>query len=291
MGFFDYYIIPLAKKLKDCGVFGVSSDEYLNYAQQNRKEWELNGEKVVENMIQSIRLETSTHTTLRNMNRGQSPAPGRRKTSQSPGSGRRKKASNGIAPQGNTYPGSVPRTGTRRTRRSSLKLSQATVSDDETRSLDSSSGRASFSKDPPSNQDLPTCMSILIVDDDKITRKLFSRTVEKIAPQWQIQDAESGEEALLVVEKAEKSFDLIFMDMYMGTEASLLLGSDAVAELRNRGTESIICGMSANDVETLFDDAGADAFIFKPLPFRPVALTRELIRILMSGDDWYSPDW
>ena len=24
------YIIPLAKKLKDCGVFGVSSDEYLN---------------------------------------------------------------------------------------------------------------------------------------------------------------------------------------------------------------------------------------------------------------------
>ena len=30
--FFDNYIIPLAKKLKDCQVFGVSSDEYLNYA-------------------------------------------------------------------------------------------------------------------------------------------------------------------------------------------------------------------------------------------------------------------
>ena len=27
IGFFDNYIIPLAKKLKDCGVFGVSSDE------------------------------------------------------------------------------------------------------------------------------------------------------------------------------------------------------------------------------------------------------------------------
>ena len=26
IGFFDNYIIPLAKKLKDCGVFGVSSD-------------------------------------------------------------------------------------------------------------------------------------------------------------------------------------------------------------------------------------------------------------------------
>lgn len=32
LGFFDNYIIPLAKKLKDCGVFGVSSDEFLNYA-------------------------------------------------------------------------------------------------------------------------------------------------------------------------------------------------------------------------------------------------------------------
>lgn len=29
LGFFDFYIIPLAKKLSDCGVFGVSSDEYL----------------------------------------------------------------------------------------------------------------------------------------------------------------------------------------------------------------------------------------------------------------------
>jgi 3'5'-cyclic nucleotide phosphodiesterase len=27
LGFFDFYIIPLAKKLKDCRVFGVSSDE------------------------------------------------------------------------------------------------------------------------------------------------------------------------------------------------------------------------------------------------------------------------
>lgn len=32
LGFFDFYIIPLAKKLEECGVFGVSSDECLNYA-------------------------------------------------------------------------------------------------------------------------------------------------------------------------------------------------------------------------------------------------------------------
>ena len=42
IGFFDNYIIPLAKKLKDCNVFGVSSDECLNYALQNRNEWYVN---------------------------------------------------------------------------------------------------------------------------------------------------------------------------------------------------------------------------------------------------------
>ena len=40
IGFFDFYIIPLARKLKECGVFGVSSAEYLNYAVHNRQEWE-----------------------------------------------------------------------------------------------------------------------------------------------------------------------------------------------------------------------------------------------------------
>ena len=49
IGFFDFYIIPLAKKLKDCGVFGVSSDEYLNYAEENRRLWNLRGESIVEN--------------------------------------------------------------------------------------------------------------------------------------------------------------------------------------------------------------------------------------------------
>lgn len=49
-GFFDFYIIPLTQKLKECDVFGVSSDELLNYAQKNRAEWEDKGEEVVEEM-------------------------------------------------------------------------------------------------------------------------------------------------------------------------------------------------------------------------------------------------
>ena len=57
IGFFDFYIIPLAKKLKNCGVFGKSSDEYLNYAKSNREEWESRGEEMVAEMMASIRRE------------------------------------------------------------------------------------------------------------------------------------------------------------------------------------------------------------------------------------------
>jgi hypothetical protein len=42
----------LAKKLDNCGVFGVSSDEYLNYAMKNRQEWEDKGEEVVAEMLE-----------------------------------------------------------------------------------------------------------------------------------------------------------------------------------------------------------------------------------------------
>jgi hypothetical protein len=48
--FFDNYVIPLAKKLKTCGVFGVTSDEYLNYALNNRAHWKANGELFVEEL-------------------------------------------------------------------------------------------------------------------------------------------------------------------------------------------------------------------------------------------------
>jgi len=66
LGFFDNYVIPLAKKLKDCGVFGVASDECLNYATENRKEWELKGETIVEELVsnyqQREREEAEAHT-------------------------------------------------------------------------------------------------------------------------------------------------------------------------------------------------------------------------------------
>ena len=55
--FFDFYIIPLAKKLKECGVFGVSSDEYLMYALENRTEWEIKGREETDKMMARVKLD------------------------------------------------------------------------------------------------------------------------------------------------------------------------------------------------------------------------------------------
>lgn len=60
IGFFNFYIIPLTMKLKDCGVFGASSDEYLNYAQQNLKEWENKGQGKVATMLERAKEQYGT---------------------------------------------------------------------------------------------------------------------------------------------------------------------------------------------------------------------------------------
>ena len=53
--FFDNYIIPLAKKLKTCGVFGVSCDELLDYAVDNRVEWAAKGRDIVEDHVNACK--------------------------------------------------------------------------------------------------------------------------------------------------------------------------------------------------------------------------------------------
>jgi hypothetical protein len=51
--FFDNYVIPLAKRLDDCEVFGIASNECLNYALENREEWAAKGRELVEEMLVS----------------------------------------------------------------------------------------------------------------------------------------------------------------------------------------------------------------------------------------------
>ncbi|CAJ1939145.1 unnamed protein product [Cylindrotheca closterium] len=220
IGFYDFYIIPLAKKLKDCGVFGVSSDEYLIYAQQNRREWELNGKAVVESMKPNLSRTSSNNSLIEIVE---------------------KKVPSAVLSQSN--------------------CEFKTNSDRE-------------------SEPLPSSFSILIIDDDKISRKLLSKALKKIAPDWRINEVESGEEALPLASSSDKKFDLIFVDEYLGNKPGALLGSDVVTKLREQGFGRLICGMSGSDAHASFKDAGADSFVFKPLPFRPDALTKELGRII-----------
>ena len=61
--FFDNYIIPLAKKLKECRVFGVACDEFLNYALDNRFEWETKGREIVEELLEEAELKHGIYET------------------------------------------------------------------------------------------------------------------------------------------------------------------------------------------------------------------------------------
>jgi class 3 adenylate cyclase len=60
LGFFDHYIIPLAKKLKECGVFGVSGDEYMAYAEANREEWARKGHVVVQEYLTEFNAKSTS---------------------------------------------------------------------------------------------------------------------------------------------------------------------------------------------------------------------------------------
>ena len=55
LGFFDFYVIPLAEKLGECNVFGVSGTEYLSYAVENRNEWEQKGLAIVQGYVRKYR--------------------------------------------------------------------------------------------------------------------------------------------------------------------------------------------------------------------------------------------
>jgi len=60
LAFFDYYVIPLARKMSDSGVFGPSGDQYLTYATNNRNEWEKKGLDALRTMIEAAKVETES---------------------------------------------------------------------------------------------------------------------------------------------------------------------------------------------------------------------------------------
>lgn len=138
----------------------------------------------------------------------------------------------------------------------------------------------------PSQQDeLPEHLSVLFADDDMIIRRLFCRALSLAAPTWKVEQAANGETALQLVRERSRnssdgtSYDLIFLDQYMASVEKQLLGTETARELRSMGFQGRICGLSANDMESQFLEAGANAFLIKPFPARKDLLQVELRRI------------
>jgi CheY-like chemotaxis protein/two-component sensor histidine kinase len=126
--------------------------------------------------------------------------------------------------------------------------------------------------------ELPDELSVLFIDDDFVLRKLFVRAIRAVAPGWSIREAANGETAIRLFET--DNFDLIFCDMYMASVEKQLLGTETISELRNMGCTCRCVGLSANDKEEEFLNAGADAFIFKPMPCDVKSLKATLLRVL-----------
>jgi len=144
---------------------------------------------------------------------------------------------------------------------------------------------ASSPEPPPATpllEELPKGVSVLFVDDDAVLRKLFMRAVKKVEPSWMIQEASSGEAALRLCET--NSFDLIFLDQYMASVDKQMLGTETAQAMRAQGVESIICGLSANDIKDAFANSGADHFFMKPMPCKADILKGTLLGILKNKD-------
>lgn len=88
-----------------------------------------------------------------------------------------------------------------------------TVGEKRQSSTERSGSSRSVSKNDESNPRLPADLTVLIVDDDMILRRLISRSLKRVAPSWDIHQAANGETALKMA--AEKDFDLIFLDQYV----------------------------------------------------------------------------
>mmetsp|Transcript_13126 Transcript_13126/g.21759 ORF Transcript_13126/g.21759 Transcript_13126/m.21759 type:complete len:806 (+) Transcript_13126:126-2543(+) len=126
--------------------------------------------------------------------------------------------------------------------------------------------------------ELAESLSVLFVDDDLIIRKMFTRSIARAAPTWNIKEASNGETALRLVE--DNSYDIIFIDQYMASIEKQLLGTETVRLMRAKGVNCIICGLSANDKETEFLEAGANGFMMKPFPAKKEPLKAELLLLL-----------
>jgi CheY-like chemotaxis protein len=127
--------------------------------------------------------------------------------------------------------------------------------------------RVSETKEEGKNQDAMGELNVLIVDDQKMNTKLLKRTLMNLGVnEDNIVCCYDGVEAVEIYEQRnmKELFDVVFMDH----EMPRMTGSEATRELRGKGFEGRIVGVTGNAgtaLEENFVSSGADEIIVKPL--------------------------
>ncbi len=103
-------------------------------------------------------------------------------------------------------------------------------------------------------------LNILIIDDDQAILEVLSETLKHEG--WTTDTAKNGFEGMNKAYKGD--FDVIIMDLVMPRMDGLTATKEIVRE-KPESKIVIITGTSAEDVETQAIEAGAKAFLKKPL--------------------------
>lgn len=99
-------------------------------------------------------------------------------------------------------------------------------------------------------------ISVLIIEDDPILSDILKSVLE--SDTTDVAACENGHQALYLINK--KKFDVVITDYCLPG----MNGADIVKSLRLVYRGSRVIGMSAQNKEKEFRDAGADAFLLKP---------------------------
>ena len=124
---------------------------------------------------------------------------------------------------------------------------------------------------------------ILIVDDDRVGRKFIRRRFQRLFPDAIIEEAVSGEEAVIKAEDRDEAYDIITMDHFMGIGD--MTGAEAIQALRSNKVDALIIGISGNAKQVEHLSAGAEKFWQKPMPSDETIL-EALIAHLSPPSGW-----
>lgn len=113
--------------------------------------------------------------------------------------------------------------------------------------------------------------TILVVDDSRVSRMLSRQFILELHPDWQIEEAASGEEALTKLDTV--AMDLIIMDVNMPGMG----GIAAVQAIRDKQFKTPICLLTAN-----IQDATRDRAHGMGVGFAEKPITEARIRQILS---------